>query len=218
MVKALIGSGYSGQSGLAAVAFLVLAGCGSSGSDAPPVMMAPPPQMAPAPAPAPQPAPPPPPEPTIPADGPEFSRNSQVFNLSDALPAYEEGIFGEGSLVVVIDTGIDPDSPEFEGRLDPASADLLIPSVVGSSSARVGGPELRASDDHGNSVAAIIGAARNDIGVHGVAPEADLLVFRADDDSDAELQILGSAIREGIIRSVAEGAGVLNLSLGSNEP
>ena len=120
-------------------------------------------------------------------------------------------------IVAVIDTGIDTDSDEFEGRIHPDSADLLIASVVGAADARSGGPDLSDEDGHGNSIASIIGAARNGKNIRGVAPSAELLIFRADDDSDEDLVIFGSAIQEGITRAGAAGAGVLNLSLGSDE-
>jgi len=121
---------------------------------------------------------------------------------------------GAGVLVSIIDTGIDVSNPEFAGRIDPRSADLVVAGVVPPSEQRI--PSLQDIDGHGTSVASIIGAAKNSIGVHGVAPQADLLVFRADKEGDTEI-ILGEAIAEGVQRSADYGAKVMNLSLGSDE-
>ena len=101
--------------------------------------------------------------------------------------------------------------------MHPQSADLVIASVVGAANARAGGPDLQDEDDHGTPVASIIGAAKDNLAVHGVAPEAQLLIFRTDDDGMEEESLFGAAIVEGIIRSANIGAGVVNLSLGTDE-
>ncbi len=121
---------------------------------------------------------------------------------------------GAGVLVSIIDTGIDVNNPEFASRIDPRSADLVVAGVVPPGEQR--SPNLQDIDGHGTSVASIIGAAKNSIGIHGVAPMADLLVFRGDKEGDTEI-ILGEAIAEGVQRSADYGAKVMNLSLGSDE-
>ena len=134
------------------------------------------------------------------------------------IPAYEQGASGAGVIVSIIDTGIDVDNPEFAGRIHPQSADLVIAGVVAPGDVRVGGPSLEDEDDHGTPVAGIIGAARDGVGIHGVAPEATLLIFRVDDDADDDLSLYGEAIVEGVERSVDIGAKVVNMSFGSDEP
>ncbi len=196
-----------GAAGVAACALLAAACSGGGGSSAPSVTPPPP-----APAPAPAPPPPAPAPPSIPANGAEFQLNAQAFGQINALPAYEAGVFGAGALVSIIDTGYDTSSNEFNNRINPNSVDLVPPSE------RTGPSTLDDQDGHGGAIAAIIGAARDETGMHGVAPEAELLIFRGDDDGPEDLVILGEAIREGIIRSGNLGADVLNLSLGSNEP
>lgn len=191
------------QAAAAALVLGGLAGCSSNGGPAPTVTSPPP-----------SPPPPPPPPPTSDFRTSEFERN-QGLDQVNVIPAYEAGAFGAGVIVSIIDTGIDVNHPEFAGRIDPRSADLVVAGVVPPEEQR--SPSLQDVDGHGTSVAGIIGAAKNDLGTHGVAPEATLLVFRGDktDDSDT---ILGEAIVEGVERSADFGAVAINLSLGSNEP
>ena len=145
----------------------------------------------------------------------EFQENPGLIAVN-ALPAYDEGADGAGALVAIIDTGIDVDNPEFAGRIDSRSEDLVKPGIVDAADLRPGGPNLEDQDGHGTAVAGIIAAARNDSGVHGVAPEADILAFRADDEVE-ELVILGGPLGEGLILAADAQADVLNLSLGSDE-
>ena len=201
---------------LCGVSVLASACSSSGGGSTPPIVSAPPP---PNPVPAPPAPTPPAPAPT-PAppnfDTAEF-QNQSGLSIINALPAYDAGGDGSGVIVSIIDTGIDLNNPEFEGRIHPDSADLVIAGIVAPGDVRAGGPTLQDNDDHGTPVASIIGAARDDVAVHGVAPEAELLIFRADDETDVET-ILGAAISEGINRSITAGADVLNFSLGSDEP
>lgn len=144
-------------------------------------------------------------------------RNQPALEQINVIPAYEKGASGDNVIVSIIDTGIDLDNPEFAGRIHPQSADLVIAGVVEPSEVRSGGPNLEDEDDHGTPIAGIIGAARDGVGIHGVAPEAQLLVFRTDDDEADEESLLGQAIAEGIERSADIGANVVNMSFGSSE-
>jgi hypothetical protein len=159
-----------------------------------------------------------PPAPASPAqnfDTAEFNKQSGL-NQIDVLPAYERDALGQGVIVAIIDTGIDLDNPEFADRIHPNSADLVAPGIVSSGDLRPGGPNLQDQDNHGTPVAGIIGAAKNNAAIHGVAPEATLLIFRADDETDDET-ILGPALGEGVVRAAQHNAHVLNLSLGSDD-
>jgi len=80
-------------------------------------------------------------------------------------PAVHAGNKGTGINVAVLDTGIDKDHPDlrwvdgydFSGDNDPDPEDF---------------------DGHGTHVAGIVAAVDNDIGVIGVAPEADLCILK----------------------------------------
>jgi len=162
--------------------------------------------------------PPPPPPPAAQDFDTEEYRRQPALDQINVIPVYEEGALGAGAIVAVIDTGIDTDHPEFAGRIHPESADLVVSGVVSPGDVRAGGPSLEDDDDHGTAVASIIGAAKNDIGAHGVAPEATLLIFRVDDDGNEELSLLGEAISEAVQRSADIGADVVNMSFGTDEP
>jgi hypothetical protein len=115
----------------------------------------------------------------------------------------------------VIDTGIDTDSPEFAGRLDPASADVA------------GNGTVEAVDAHGTSVAMIAAAARNSTGIMGIAYNATIVALRADRPGSCSNTSPSTTdgcafsdrdIAAGIDRAVAAGAAVINISLGGETP
>lgn len=109
---------------------------------------------------------------------------------------------GEGGLVAVLDTGVDP-HPDLAGALAPG-VDLVE-----------GGEGWRDPHGHGTHVAGIIAArAGNGLGVAGVAPGAMLLPVRV---LDAEGKGTNATIAKGIQEAVQRGAKVINLSLGGAE-
>ncbi len=101
-------------------------------------------------------------------------------------------------LVAVIDSGIDLDHPEFEGRIAAARS-----FVEGS---------VRDTKGHGTIVAGIIAAGfNNGIGITGLAPSAQLLVAKVV-RSDETISVTAEA--KAIRWAVDEGARVINMSLG----
>ncbi|MBD3729529.1 MAG: S8 family serine peptidase [Sphingomonadales bacterium] len=124
------------------------------------------------------------------------------------------GYAGLGAIIAIVDSGIDSDSPEFAGRISPASAD-----VAGARG--IDNPD----DDHGTNVALIAAAARDDTGVLGIAWQATILTLRADSpgtcadtSADGGCGFSDSDIAKGIDRAVANGAAVINISLGGSAP
>lgn len=212
--------GIWGASGL--ILGLMLGGCGGgsggvTSTPAPPSAPTPTPTptptppTSPAPSPAPAPAPPPTPiasdfetEEYYQSDGPEYH---------NAINAYVGGATGAGVTIGVIDSGIDVDNPEFDGRIHSMSADL------------VGNRGIDDADGHGTDVSLVAAAAKNDVGIHGIAFDASILALRIDEpgscngNSDDDCAFLNEGIAAGLDRAVSAGARVVNMSLGgANAP
>lgn len=115
--------------------------------------------------------------------------------------AWEAGFTGAGVTVAVLDTGIDATHPDLD-------------EVVVGERDFSGKGNVVDGDGHGTHVASILaGSGEASDGVNkGVAPDADLLVGKVlDDNGDGTL----SGVIEGMEWAAAEGADVVNLSLGS---
>ncbi|HUQ12891.1 MAG TPA: S8 family peptidase, partial [Novosphingobium sp.] len=217
--------------GTACAAAALLAGCGGGGggggvppisapapSPTPTPVPMPSPTPSPVPTPAPSPSPAPAPTPTPP---PTSSFDTAEYRQSDgpafhrAIPAWQAGATGSGVTLAIIDTGIDINSPEFAGRISPASAD-----VAG------GGRSIKGEDDHGNQIALIAAAARNNTGILGIAFNATIQVLRADapgtcatetpSDPKSGCKFNDNSIAAGVNRAVDSGARVINLSIGGS--
>ncbi len=192
-------------SGLAACSSGGGGGGGGGPSPAPPV-------TTPSPSPSPSPAPSPTPTPTPPAtnfDTSEYRATGGAVSMN-ALAAYNAGGRGQGVKVGIIDSGIDLDSAEFGGRIDPASR-----STAGS-------PSADDEDGHGTAVAFTAAGRRNGAGTHGVAFEATVIALRADtpgscsttSGDDDGCSFSTTAIASAIDVATQNGARVINISLG----
>jgi len=112
---------------------------------------------------------------------------------------------GAGVIVAVIDTGVDGTHPDLIGRVLPGWSTL--------SKSALPADQDNDSDEHGTHVAAIIAGDDDSDGVAGVAPESKIL----------PVQVLGSnggtdrTVADGINWAVANGAKVINLSLGGQK-
>ncbi|RYY32362.1 MAG: peptidase S8, partial [Sphingomonadales bacterium] len=124
----------------------------------------------------------------------------------NALAAYNRGATGAGIKVAVIDTGLDLESTEFTGRIDPASADLA------------GAGTLDDASSHGTGVTAILAARRDGVGTHGIAFDATIIAFRAEPACSGGCFMSLAAITEGIDRARMAGARVINLSVIADNP
>jgi len=113
---------------------------------------------------------------------------------------------GKGVQVAVVDTGADTNHPDLRNR------------IVKSATFVAGGAQTFADDSHGTAVVGVIAAvAGNDIGIVGVAPEADIVVAKACwHRRPQDLRALCSSwsLAKAVDSCVSGGAKVLNLSLG----
>jgi subtilisin family serine protease len=107
-----------------------------------------------------------------------------------------------GKPVTIVDSGIDVSHPEFLGRPDTEMLNAQEPAGIGG--------------EHGTAVASLVGAPANGLGLVGIYPGALLRSWDAAQGAGTALNT--SSIVQGILAAAAAGPGVVNLSLGSNEP
>lgn len=152
-----------------------------------------------------------PPPSSTPVSASETAANYGVAQIG-ATTAYTAGARGAGVKVAVIDSGIALNHPEFAGRIDRnASIDI----VTGNAST------LEDQSGHGSHVAGVIAANVNGSGMRGIAPEAQLLVIRADlrDSSICNTPGCGyfdSDVANGLNYARRQNAHVVNLSIGKD--
>jgi subtilisin family serine protease len=214
---------------LASLAVMSVAACasGGGGGGSPPL----PPPMSPPPPPPPPPPPSPPVGPvqiappstfeTTEYTGTQFASDPPTgTNLIGASTAYSYGATGAGITVAVIDSGIDQTSTELAGRI---AAVHDICGVALSCNGTTRAPTDVDPNYHGTFVASAIAANRNGFGMHGVAYESQILMIRADRPGtcqqtgpDDGCSFSDSAVINSINYAVAQGAKIINMSLGSD--
>lgn len=119
----------------------------------------------------------------------------------NAASRYAEGAAGAGTLVSVFDSGIDPNAPELTGAYE-----------TGLSHSYFSG-DMTDLDGHGLHVSGIIGAARDGSGMHGVAPETQIMALRALNGPESERSgLFFQNWEDAMLRSVEAGADVMNNS------
>ncbi len=173
--------------GAATLLVLTLAACGGGDSDEP----APP-------------APPAPPDPVVLPD-PLQSEQWHLHNTGQAAfasrggrpgidlnvtPVHEEGIYGQGVKVMVIDSGLESTHEDLAANVDRTMLHSFDPGSTNPDDAMPPGNPPEPEEMHGTAVAGIIGAVRNNQkGGIGVAPDATLggIRFVCEDDCQTSL-------------------------------
>jgi len=128
-----------------------------------------------------------------------------------AIAAWQTGATGRGITVGVVDSGIKLDHQDLAVNISPLSTDIIA-----------GRNQPQGPDGHGTSVSGVIAAAFNNYGTVGVAYNATILSIRADvsdcSDPDDDVCFYGSDLARALDYAVANGAKVINLSLGGEGP
>jgi hypothetical protein len=127
-----------------------------------------------------------------------------------AIAAYNKGATGQGVKIAIVDSGINPNLPEFAGKVDPASRDVA------------GNRGITDSEGHGTAVSAVAAAARNGLGTMGVAFDSTILSFNTatpgNCDPDDGCEHTDPNIAQAIDLARTNGAKVINISLGGTDP
>ncbi len=122
---------------------------------------------------------------------------------------------GAGTVVAVVDSGVDLTHPDLQGQLVPGVTTVGCGGQQqtcgnGSWVGMDGTPQ--ASDSHGTHVSGIIAAATgNGRGVAGVAPDASIMPVKVLEDGSGSFEDIATGIRY----AADHGADVVNLSLGA---
>lgn len=202
---------------------MLLAACGGGGGGVSSPGGSAPPTATPTPAPPATPTPAPAPTPTA-ADAAEYQASGAVVSAGAAY-AYDRQITGRGVTIAILDTGIDASGREFAGRISPDSTSfdqrIARCATCEAETIRFGVEDV---NGHGTKVAGIAAAARDGMGIQGVAPDATILALKisgADlrnvsptsgpvpEGTDASAALIAPAIRY----AVEKGAFVINLSV-----
>jgi hypothetical protein len=129
-----------------------------------------------------------------------YGRNLEVIG---APVAWSRGWTGAGSVLSILDTGIDLDHSEFAGRI------LATECFTGPCAHGMETVQDNNRFSHGTHVAGIAAAALDGAGTTGVAPDAGLLIGKVAYDNG--FYALSSMV-EGIAWSVNNGADAINVS------
>lgn len=119
---------------------------------------------------------------------------------------------GKGIVVAVVDTGVDLGHPDLRNRLVRGATFVGCRSKAPCGDGHWVGADGEAGrrDGHGTLVAGLVAAARNGVGIVGVAPDARIMPVKVL-DTNASTEI--AQVAQGIVWAVDHGADVVNLSL-----
>ena len=126
---------------------------------------------------------------------PEFNRQHGL-GMIGVEHRYAAGATGQGTLGAIYDSGIDLGHPDVDRvRLDLSHGYDLNTNP----------DDLSDASGHGSHVYGIMGATRNEVGIHGIAPDAEFMILNHAGDR------LGN-FEDGLKRAADAGADVMNNS------
>lgn len=131
---------------------------------------------------------------------------SYGLSAINASTAYARGGTGAGVTVAVVDTGADVDHADLDDNL--IDHTVVLGLDVGDDDNNPN--DDSAAADHGTHVSGIVGAENNGIGTQGVAFDADILAVKV---ARSDGTFTDQEVADAIVKAVAEGAKVINLSL-----
>ena len=147
----------------------------------------------------------------------EYTANYGLAMIN-ALSAYQAGATGKGVTVGVVDSGVDASNADLAANVSPLSADI----VAGRNQPGGYTNTTTVQVSHGTLVAGVIAAGFNGFGSLGVAYQSTILSVRTDSAGSCATSTTTSNncsfsdvdLAAGITYAVANGARIINLSLG----
>jgi thermitase len=142
-------------------------------------------------------------EPQLPISNDPYLENQWALSQIQLVDLWQVTTGSPEIVVAVLDTGIDQNHEDLEGK--------VVAEVNFTDS-----PTPSDAYGHGTHIAGIIAAnSNNGIGIAGLAPECRLMNVKVANDKG---RCQASAVAEGIIWAVDNGASVINLSVELGEP
>ncbi len=129
--------------------------------------------------------------------------NSYALDMIGAQEAWEIST-GEGVLIGIMDSGIDNSHPDLTGRVSTIYSESFVSGDDDPFYDEMG---------HGTSIAGVIGAARNGIGLKGIAYNSVLSSLKISNDDTSSIAYVSNAI-EALNLSILFGIDVINCSWG----
>ncbi len=120
---------------------------------------------------------------------------------------WNKGYYGQGITIAVLDTGCQTNHPDLKGRI-----------IGGKNFTNEDFGQSNIYEDyngHGTHVAGIIAANKNDTGIAGVAPKANLLILKVLDKNGTGTY---KAITKAIKYAISKKVDIITMSLGGSSP
>lgn len=130
----------------------------------------------------------------------ELGWNSAQWKMVGAPTAWARGYTGKGVTIGIVDTGVDPNQTDLKGK-----------TIKYGGYLSTGGDVYHG---HGTWMETIAAGLNNGKGMVGIAPDANLVTFAAGPNGI----ITWEGVKQGIKFTADNGAGVINLSLGTSMP
>jgi subtilisin family serine protease len=158
-------------------------------------------------------------------DAPNLGGNSNNWgaDLIKAPTAWNNGYTGQGTIVAVLDTGVDYNHQDLKNNIWSNAKEITGNGIDDDGNGYVDDVQgwnfvdnnnnILDNNDHGTHVAGTIAAENNGIGVTGIAYNSKIMPVKV---LDANGSGSYSNIAKGIYYAVDNGANVINLSLGGN--
>ena len=118
---------------------------------------------------------------------------------------------GNGITVAIIDTGIDTDHPEFQGRISEYSYNATEDKIVKDYN---DWSLIEDEQGHGTSVAGVLAASMNGGDIVGVAPGVEIIVIKAECDESGRFERTSDLVF-GLYYAIERDVSVVNMSFGT---